>query len=349
MVREREEDQQMSGRAGVSEQNADRHCAAVVGAGVAGLSCARRLVRAGWSVQVFDKARGAGGRTSTRRAGSFGFDHGAQYFTVRDATFREVIEPLRAEGIVAPWDGEIVVLENGGVRPDAGSVERLVGVPGMNALARHLATVCPVRFGARVERLERVGPAWRLVGDGGEGLGGWDSVVLSAPPRQAAVLLETAGSELATTASDVPMSPCWAVMAGFSERVEVPFDGAFVNDGPLRWLARNTSKPGRSTGESWVLHASAEWSRAEIEADADEVARTLLSVFRSLSSAELPALELVKTHRWRYALPPAPLSSPYLVDEERRLAVCGDWCGGPRVEGAFLSGLAAAEALVSAG
>jgi predicted NAD/FAD-dependent oxidoreductase len=70
------------------------------------------------------------------------------------------------------------------------------------------------------------------------------------------------------------MRGCWALMLRFAAPVDLPFDAAFVNQGPLRWIARNSSKPGRSGEETWLLHARAEWSEAHLEEDADQRRRS---------------------------------------------------------------------------
>jgi predicted NAD/FAD-dependent oxidoreductase len=320
---------------------------AVIGAGLSGLACARTLCDHGRLVTVFEKARGPGGRTSTRRHGDLRFDHGAQYFTARDPRFARRVEAWRKDGIVAPWAGRIVVVRDGVVRPKDDGVERLVGVPGMNALCRRLAGDLPVSFGVRVARLEADGDRWRLVAEDGSDLGVFDAVAVSAPAPQTADLLRPVAPELAARSGGVSLAPCWSVMLGFERRLETGFDGAFVHGSPLSWVARNASKPGRPGGEAWVLHATPEWSAENLELPRSEAARRLLEAFRNSlgRSPESPAH--LDAHRWRYALPPDPLPSPFLLDGERRLVACGDWCGGPRVEGAFLSGVAAADALLA--
>ncbi len=327
-------------------RNRSRPSVAVIGAGVAGTACARRLTEAGLEVQVFDKARGPGGRISTRRTNGFSFDHGAQYFTVRDGRFSTLISELRSRGIVERWDGVIVALDRGRIDGEKDTLERFVGVPGMNSLAKELVALCAVRYATRVQQLVQLETGWGLVAEDGEELGTWDAVVLSAPPPQSASLLETAGSPLSTTVQAVPMAPCWAVMAGWESRVRAGFDAAFVHGSPLSWVARNSSKPGRPQAESWVLHGSPEWSAAHVEAHAEDVAAQLLHELATLVRLDRHPV-LLEAHRWRYALPEKPLASPCLVDRDRALTVCGDWCGGPRVEGAYLSGLAAAEEVLS--
>jgi renalase len=59
---------------------------AVIGGGIAGLTCARTLTEQRFAVQVLDKGREPGGRIATRQIAGYRFDDGAQYFTVRDGS-----------------------------------------------------------------------------------------------------------------------------------------------------------------------------------------------------------------------------------------------------------------------
>jgi predicted NAD/FAD-dependent oxidoreductase len=109
---------------------------------------------------------------------------------------------------------------------------------------------------------------------------------------------------------------------------------------------RDGSKPGRPGGECWVLHAGPGWSREHLEQDKSFVPAPLLDVFAQVTGVLAKPVHTV-AHRWRYALPEEPLTLPYLHDEALGIAACGDWCGGPRVEGAWLSGVALARALLA--
>ena len=108
---------------------------AVIGAGISGLMCARTLVDHGFPVTLFEKSRGVGGRMATRRThDGLRFDHGAQYFTVRDGRFRRYVESWIEDGIVEPWRGRIVVLDSGTIKEEKMGADRFVAVPGMNAM-----------------------------------------------------------------------------------------------------------------------------------------------------------------------------------------------------------------------
>ena len=320
---------------------------AVVGAGLSGLACARRLVDRGCSVQVFDKGRGVGGRMATRRADDWQFDHGAQYFTARDARFQRLVKLGLREGFVALWEGDIAVLGEGGARLEDSHVDRFVGVPAMNAVCRLLASNLEVVARTRVAALERVDGRWHLASDQHAKLGSYDAVVVSAPAPQTAILLEDPAPEMAARAARAGMAPCWAAMASFAGAVELGFDAAFVEGSALSWVARNNSKPGRSGAEAWVLHASPDWSREHLELEKQHAARVLLDAFRAAVGGLGREPTQLEAHRWRFALPTEPLPEPFLFDADLQLGACGDWCGGPRVEGAFLSGRALADRLLS--
>jgi predicted NAD/FAD-dependent oxidoreductase len=144
------------------------------------------------------------------------------------------------------------------------------------------------------------------------------------------------------------MQGCWAVILAFDASLELPFDGAFVHESPLSWIARNSSKPERSGDrESWVLHASPKWTSEFLEHESDDVLPMLLDAFWQATDAEPCTPAFAASHRWRYAIPPAPLDSRCLFDPQLRMGACGDWCSGPRVEGAFLSGMALAGRILS--
>lgn len=300
----------------------------IIGAGMAGLACAERLADSGHKVQLFDKGRGPGGRMSVRRTetpmGEAAFDHGAQYFTVRDPGFQARAEAWIRAGLIAPW-------------PAAGE-DAFVGTPGMNAPLRDMAGRFEVQWGARVMQLAPDGAGWRVVLENGA-TQAVDAVVVALPAEQACELTASVAPEFSALAEATPTDPCWTVMAAFSDRLEAGID-CWRGDGeasPISWAARNSSKPGRRGPEAWVVQASPAWSRTHLEASAEEVIPALLgALFGSL--AINPVRPIAQSaHRWRYARSGAQ-GAGALWDPRRSLGLCGDWLVGPRVEAAWLSG-----------
>ena len=313
---------------------------AVVGAGLAGLTAARTLHDQGHDVVVVDKGRKPGGRMSTRQGEHGQFDHGAQYFTARDARFLRHVVSWRERGLVEAWDARIAVIDRKGIEAYEGTEERFVAVPGMSAICKEMARDLPdCRLAWQVAEARYDGGQWTLESGEGDRLNA-DALVMTVPPSQAADLLWEGASPDALAA--VQMLPCWAVMAVFDRPLLSAYDAAFVNHGPLSWLARQASRPGRPGVEAWVLHAGPGWSEEHLADEPGAITDSLLRAACELPGAQAVGVEYAITHRWRYALAQKPLEQGVIWLGDQRLALAGDWCHGSRVEGAFLSGAAAA-------
>jgi predicted NAD/FAD-dependent oxidoreductase len=323
--------------------------AAIIGAGISGLACARSLVDHGLEVVVFEKSRGVGGRMATRRTDAgLSFDHGAQYFTARDPVFRRNVGEWLADGVVAPWQGCLATLNHGDVEIKQNQEPRYVGVPSMNAVCRHLSANLEIVFSTRILPPQRDDERWRISEEGGNQLGAYDYVITSAPAPQSAALLASA-PKVQRQVQGVNLSGCWAAMLAFDASLELPFDGAFVHNSLLSWIARNNSKPHRmNAGDTWILHASPTWSDEHLEDDVNTVLPRLVDAFWQATAATRRDPSFLCGHKWRYAIPPQPLDSRCLFDADLGIGACGDWCNGPRVEGALLSGLAVAARVISA-
>lgn len=293
---------------------------AIVGAGLAGLACAAVLEEAGIAVSLFDKGKRPGGRLSTLTLGDRQWDFGAQYFLARDSRFAAQAARWKRRGVAERWWN--------------GPSGALVGVPGMSALVEAECGGRDVQFNALVQRIERTAGAWRLVGPGLDA-GGFEALVVAVPAEQAAALLSLHDLVLAREAAAVRSAPCWTAMIGFEKPLgNIP---AYLREfPPIAWAARGSAKPGRPGGETWVVEADPQWSRQHLEKAADEVAAEL---FQALDHGvgPLPAPAFLKAHRWRFARPAVEHElMPW--NPAIRLGACGDWCGAPTIEAAWLSG-----------
>ena len=276
---------------------------------------------------------------STRRIDDLRFDHGAQYFTARDVDFRRQVAHWLKEGTVQRWRGRIGVADRGAISPTRTTVHRYVGVPGMNALCKRLLLDVPdARFSCTVQSARHGADGWQLTfTDGAELNSRW--LVCTAPPAQAQVLVEHDGARLAL--QKLSLAPCWAVMAQFDGPLLPGWDGLFVNEGPLSWVASQDSRPGRPSAHCWLAHASPEWSHTHLEASREEALRALLQSIAALPEACPAGVVQAVAHRWRYSIARDPLQTGALAFPNDRLVLAGDWCAGSRVEGAWRSGMAA--------
>ena len=315
----------------------------MVGAGMAGLTAAHRLSGV-TEVVILDKGRGVGGRLATRRISDATIDHGAQFITTHTSEFAELVERLVGEHVVAPWF-------RGRVGPDgvndSDGHTRFRGSVSMNAIAKSLAIGLDVRTASQVAALRQNGESWKVaLVDGSELVA--DAVIATSPVPQTIALLQN--GEVTLAAKDeaaleaIEYDPCLAFMAVLDGPSGLAEPGA-INpvDGPIDWVADNYLK-GISAVPAVTIHATPEFSRAQWDASDEVITEALLDAAQLESSVISGSIQI---QRWRYARPSVEHPERFLQLSGVPPFVCaGDAFGGAKVEGAALSGAAAAEAIV---
>lgn len=284
---------------------------------------------------------------ATRRAGIFEFDHGAQFFTARSRAFRRFLEPLIEAGVVADWPVRFAELRRDeivAVRQWDARYPHYVGVPGMNAVGKALSRGLDVRLETVVGSLVRTGERSELLGDRGQPLGEFDWVIVTAPSAQTAQLL--ASTSLASGAANTRMQACCALLMGFDEAVDLPWQAALVSDSDISWISVNSSKPARPASSSLVVHSTNAWADAHIDDETGAIERRLADEFGAVTGIDPTAAAFIGLHRWRYANIDRRSGDVYALDTGQRVAACGDWFVRGRVEGAFTSARALAERIL---
>ncbi len=310
---------------------------AIIGAGLSGLTAAN-LLKNDCNVTVFEKARGVSGRISTRRADQHSFDHGAQYFTARTDAFKEFILPLLDAGVIQRWNADHCNIDGRNVvsRQSWGDGEpRYVGVPSMNAIGRYLAKDIEISLKTRVCRLKRE-EKWQVIGEDDEVLGEFDWVISTAPAPQTAQLFPDMFKYKAEL-SAVQMLPCFAVMLGFEEDIDLGFAAAHIENSDLSWIANNASKPERSSRSTIMIHSSHQFAQSNLETDRAKVMQTLIDEASKVVGVHLANASFKTIHRWLYANNARRCKGPLMLDTDLKLGACGDWNMGGRIEGAFVS------------
>jgi hypothetical protein len=277
------------------------------------------------------------------------FDHGTQFFTARQAAFRDFLVPLEAAGIVREWQGPVVYLEPGErPRKRLWFEPHYVACPGMNALCKHMGEGFEIRTGVEVAPLaEKTHTGWQLSDTLGNDLGEFDAVVCTAPSPQAVRLLDRhipADAALRTAR----YRACFALMAGFETPWQPTWIAGKARDNPVEWIAAQSTRPGRDMPAALVAHASADWSDANLERPLPEVQGEMLAAVSELTGLGMETATHISLHRWRYALVDADTATGAAwVDTDTGLAATGDWCRASRVEDAWLAGRELAEHLLA--
>lgn len=310
---------------------------------MAGLACATRLTELGVAVEVFDKARGPGGRMTSKRTADGYLDLGAQYFTAREPRFIKQVQRWQQQGVVAPWLAPIWQYQQGQLQPSPDSQYRFIGVPAMHSPLKQLAKRLSVHYQFQLTKLQQDAAGWWLIDSQARQVGPFSTVVLSIPPAQAAAMLP---AELAASLPTASLTPCWAVNIELVTPSGVPAGGIFIKDPalPLSWLSRQNSKPGRAQSESWLLHFTPAFSQQHLEQDESFWQHSAVSWLAQILAFDISSKAIV-SHRWRYAQINPDSQGLATQALSQGLWLAGDWTKGGRVENAWLSGIDLAEQL----
>jgi renalase len=312
---------------------------AIIGAGIAGLTLAHQLQQR-HTVTVFEKARGVGGRMSTRFAEPYYFDHGALFFTARHKKFKAFLAPLLEQGVVAVWQPRAITLEqnkNPYKRP--WFEPHYVATPQMNSLCKYLSKGLNVQVNTQVAPLtQRTEQGWALEDTQGNALGAFDWVISTAPAPQNLQLFPETFSDYATLKTIV-MTGCYTLMLAFADPLPFSWDVAKVKNSPLQWIIKNNSKPLRDKAlQTLVVHSTAEWAEAHIDEDVPAMQAILLKELDAVLGYPCAATAtMITTHRWRYADVAVRSPKKFFLDATQQLAACGDGLIGGRIEAAFMS------------
>jgi len=312
----------------------------IIGTGVSGLIAAREIQNAGRSVLLLDKGRGFGGRLASRRIGEATFDHGAQFITTRDARFEKILKQGAKAGMTTEWCQ--------GFSAAAEGHTRWRGQPAMTAVAKYLAQGLETRMENQVVAIRRVGDRYSV--ETNTGFFYSASAVLLTPPVPQSLTLLAAGEieiepAMRTRLERIQYERCLAVMAVLKGPSLIPPPGAIIPaSGPVSWIADNQIK-GISAEPAVTIHANHEFSLAHWDDDRMESGRVLLNSSRPWLGAEVFSYQV---HGWRYSKPIQVDEHPCaLLKASPPLVIAGDAFAGPRVEGAALSGMAAAKTLLA--
>jgi hypothetical protein len=310
----------------------------IIGGGISGLIIATILQRNGIKVTVLDKGRGIGGRLATRRISHSEtvegvFDYGAQYFSVSNPNFQVWVDEWLDRGIVREWDSQ-----------DGKS--RYCGVDGMRGIAKYLAHELDVRTSTKVVKINRHNFQWLLETENKQRFSG-DLLVITSPIPQSLALLDNSEiilpPEIRSHLATISYYACLAVLALFKDPCSLPSGGLRLEDESLIWLASNHQKGISPQGYAVTLHATPQFSETHWQADDAQIFQKLLAAASNYLTSEILEYQV---HRWRYSLPKTFYSQPYLPLPEISLVMAGDAFVSAKVEGAVLSGIAAAEYLL---
>ena len=300
----------------------------VLGSGIAGLAAARLAEDDGKTVLVIDKGRRLGGRVSTRRQDGFVFNHGAQFVTAKGTEFASLLAKAKTAGNTKDWqisDDKIVQ----------------IGTPSMRDLPQFMATDLMIRQQTEIIKITHHGGHIGFF-DKDDLVATGHQAIITAPAAQTGKLLAGIYPELAATADSVSYDPCWTIMLGLEDdhglgATPLRHEAAGIALG-VPEMTRLNQQSGLSA-PALTIQATGQWSQQHLQDSPQMVIKSLCQIWQNLTGKPLDNISTATAHRWLYAkvTTAAPSDAPRLSNDGK-LAIAGDWLGGPRVEQAFDSG-----------
>ena len=306
----------------------------IIGSGISGSTIANLLSKK-YNVEIFDKAKGVGGRASNKRfIKSQSFDHGVQYISPKSREFKKFIKLLYKKKRIKIWDGNH--LDFTFEKKDI--ADKFIGSQGNNVISKYYTRNIKKRFKSTVKSILYNKYFWEIKLDNSEIIRA-KSVIFTCPYPQ---LKKIAGKYLEKKflKLKIIMEPNITTMIAFKNQKEVPISSIKFNDNILTWAANENSKKRFSSSNSlWTLQSSVKWARRTINIykKSKKVENILISKFLDFTGFKRNKIIFKKTHGWKYSY--NFQSSPYKSywNKNLRLGVCGDWFIGPKVENAWLS------------
>lgn len=319
----------------------------IIGAGIAGLAAARKLMSAGNSVRVFDKGRRIGGRVATRRADGYIFDHGAQFLTAHKDSFSSLCHEAASQGALTVWN-----------RPNG--KQAFIGGTMMRDFPSWLATVpdgreIPIQQAVEIAQITETDGKIHLYDQDNSLIAEGAQLIITAPAPQTERLLQDTAPELSQTAATATYDPCWTVMLGLKDNEASILPEIESPDSDLSFVADSRSRRPHSHGATdksacLTLQASAHWSKTHLEAEANDIIKFVTGLYTAhlqKAGLSMPEISYQSAHRWRYAKLAKAADETYpRSSQSGRVHLAGDWLIAPRIESAFISGEAAADAVL---
>lgn len=318
---------------------------AIIGAGLSALTAAHYL-KNNAQITLFEKARGVSGRMATRRAEPYYFDHGAQFFKVRTAEFKEFIAPMIADGAVGIWHGRFAEIDTQHItntRIWDNTQPHYVGTPGMNAIGRYMADKLTkngvtIHLNTEIATISKDADLWHLYDKNGNDCGHYDWLISTIPPAQAHHLLPPS-LPYHDILQSVKMKGCFSLMLGFADALNLPFDSALVRNRDISWISVNSTKPSRNSPYCLLVHSTNDWADAHIDDDKDSALNYLCQHTSEVIGQDVSKATHQDIHKWRYANIEKQEGNDYIMDNTQKIGICGDWLISGRVESAFTSAL----------
>ena len=311
---------------------------AVIGAGITGATLAN-LLKKKVTITVFEKSRGVGGRMATRRADPYQFNHGAQYFKVKNKEFKNFLQPLMLNKIIKPLEAnQIEILNKKIIKSTKISNKKYFTAESkMNSVVKYfINNSFSIKLLCKIEKTVKENDKWFVIDSDQVSYGPYDWLFITIPPYQATEILYD-NFKFLDILKNIKMRSCYSLMLGFDKIKEFNFDTALFLDEDVAWLFIRKKIFKNKKYYNLLINSSYNFAEKNINSSKDELSDYLIKQVSDILKYDLNNFKHKALHFWKYAMSEKNNNLGSLIDEDLKVVVCGDWCMNGRIEGGFLS------------
>ena len=308
----------------------------VIGSGISGATIAN-LLNKKHTVDLYDKARGLGGRSSFKRLDKKrGFDHGTQYFSPKTTEFKRFTKKLIEKKILKIWEGNHKFLSD--KKKENKKHVKVIGRKGNNDISKYLLKNVRCYFQSELKKINFQNRKWNLIFNDGE-IRNYENLILTCPFPQLKKLSKKYIKN-SFIKEKIKMDANITILIEI-KKTNLGYSSFFFNDRILGWAGyENSKKRFKSKSDLWTLQSTFNWANKKINQNKvlkKTNAKILINKFFKLTGIKQTKVLFSLNHGWKYSSNSKPLKLKSYWNSRLNLGVCADWFNGPRLESGWIS------------
>ena len=308
----------------------------VIGSGISGATIAN-LLNKRHTVDLYDKARGLGGRSSFKRLDNLrGFDHGTQYFSPKTGEFKRFTKKLIEKKILKIWGGNHKFLSD--KKKENKKHVKVIGRKGNNDISKYLLKNVRCYFQSELKKINFQNRKWNLVFNDGE-MKNYENLILTCPFPQLKKLSKKYIKN-SFIREKIKMDANITILIEI-KKTNLGYSSFLFNDKILGWAGyENSKKRFKSKSDLWTLQSTFNWANKKINQNKvlkKTNAKILIDKFFKLTGIKQTKILFSLNHGWKYSSNSKPLKLKSYWNSRLNLGVCADWFNGPRLESGWIS------------
>ena len=308
----------------------------VIGSGISGATIAN-LLNKKYTVDLYDKARGLGGRSSFKRLDKKrGFDHGTQYFSPKTPEFKRFTKKLIEKKILKIWEGNHKFLSD--KKKENKKHVKVIGRKGNNDISKYLLKNVRCYFQSELKKINFQNRKWNLIFNNGE-IRNYENLILTCPFPQLKKLSKKYIKN-SFIKEKIKMDANITILIEI-KKTNLGYSSFLFNDRILGWAGyENSKKRFKSKSDLWTLQSTFNWANKKINQNKvlkKTNAKILIDKFFKLTGIKRTKVLFSLNHGWKYSSNSKPLKLKSYWNSRLNLGVCADWFNGPRLESGWIS------------